>query len=161
MQHINALEHVCDQIYYSLKPEGKLVLNEYGGPSRFQFPSRDKDLTNLCLRLIPPQYRTTKQPNRSSQNLNHRRSTPIWKLKRLGDKIQDGDLGNYILHKIRQYTSANFGYTRKDKIFFPSPKDMIRYEPTMAIRSGDIMKIIQDHFDIIEKKIGAEIYFSI
>ena len=38
LHHIEALEHLLDQIHGSLTEDGLFVVNEYVGPRRFQFP---------------------------------------------------------------------------------------------------------------------------
>ncbi|MHB1133148.1 MAG: class I SAM-dependent methyltransferase [Chloroflexota bacterium] len=57
MHHFANLEHVLDQVNRCLKPDGFLVLNEYVGASRFQWPEKQMDLANQVLRLLPPQRR--------------------------------------------------------------------------------------------------------
>jgi ubiquinone/menaquinone biosynthesis C-methylase UbiE len=57
LHHVDALEHVCRQVAQSLKPGGRLFVNEYIGPSRFAFPPNQLDAIAAAFALIPPRYR--------------------------------------------------------------------------------------------------------
>lgn len=57
MHHFHALEGICRELKHAIRPEGLLVMNEYIGPSRFQFSPRQREVINLCLHLLPMRYR--------------------------------------------------------------------------------------------------------
>ncbi len=57
LHHIEALEHLLDQIRGSLTKGGLFVLNEYVGPARFQFPDDRLPLMNNLLAVIPESHR--------------------------------------------------------------------------------------------------------
>ncbi len=57
LHHFVALEHVLSQIHTALKPGGLFIINEYIGPSRFQFPRQQVDAMNAALGLLPLDYR--------------------------------------------------------------------------------------------------------
>ncbi len=57
LHHIEALEHLLDQIRSSLTKDGLFVINEYVGPARFQFPDDRLPLMNKLLATIPESYR--------------------------------------------------------------------------------------------------------
>lgn len=57
VHHVQQLEHLAEQLWKSMKPGGILVLNEYVGPSRFQWSDRVGTLMNDLLRLLPPEKR--------------------------------------------------------------------------------------------------------
>jgi SAM-dependent methyltransferase len=57
LHHIEALEHLLDQIRESLTPEGLLVVNEYVGPARFQFPDEYLSLMDGLLAVLPESHR--------------------------------------------------------------------------------------------------------
>lgn len=56
LHHIEALEHSCSQVSQALKPGGFLFVNEYIGPSRFDFTARQKRVLALVNELIPAKY---------------------------------------------------------------------------------------------------------
>jgi SAM-dependent methyltransferase len=57
LHHIQALEHLLDQIRASLARGGLFVVNEYVGPARFQFPDERLPLMNKLLAVIPETHR--------------------------------------------------------------------------------------------------------
>jgi SAM-dependent methyltransferase len=57
LHHIEALEHLLDQIRLSLSKGGLFVINEYVGPARFQFPDERLPLMNKLLAAIPETHR--------------------------------------------------------------------------------------------------------
>lgn len=154
MHHFEALEHVCQQISKSLKPEGLLILNEYIGPSRFQFSSRQKEVANLCLQLLPARYRIVMQ----EQSAIELERTPFkkgvrWFISRVIDKVSDGDLIGVVRRRFHAYKAKAGGQnTEKTTIIFPSQRDVIAADPSEAVRSEEIMKVLQRDFDVVEKK---------
>jgi SAM-dependent methyltransferase len=57
LHHIEALEHLLDQIHRSLTPDGLFVVNEYVGPKRFQFPDEYLPLMEGLLEALPESHR--------------------------------------------------------------------------------------------------------
>jgi len=154
MHHFEALEHICQQIRKALKSKGLLVLNEYVGPNRFQFPSRQKEVANLCLHLLPARYRVTVQ---EAVSLELER-TPFkkgarWFISRLIDKAKDGDLAGAIQRRLLAYKAKLSGQSPEKKfVTFPSPRDVIAADPSEAVRSDEIVEVLQRDFEIVEEK---------
>jgi 2-polyprenyl-3-methyl-5-hydroxy-6-metoxy-1,4-benzoquinol methylase len=61
--HLTDIEQVCEKVRQSLKPDGYLILNEYVGASRFDFPERQKQAMRAAFDLIPAAYRRSFNPN--------------------------------------------------------------------------------------------------
>ena len=57
LHHIEALEHLFDEIHGSLEPDGLFVVQEYVGPARFQFPDERLPLMNGLLAALPESHR--------------------------------------------------------------------------------------------------------
>ena len=57
VHHLAELEHVFGQVRRALKPGGYFVLNEFIGPTRFQWTHRQLDVINGLLRTLPPKLR--------------------------------------------------------------------------------------------------------
>ena len=57
LHHIDALEHLLDEVAASLRPGGLFVVNEYVGPARFQWLDKTEDVMNRILELLPEPYR--------------------------------------------------------------------------------------------------------
>jgi SAM-dependent methyltransferase len=56
LHHIEALEHLLDEVRLSLRPDGLFVVNEYVGPRRFQFPDDHLPLMNGLLSTLPESH---------------------------------------------------------------------------------------------------------
>jgi SAM-dependent methyltransferase len=55
--HFDGLEHIFDQVHAALRPGGFFVLNEFVGPTRFQWTDQQLDLVNGLLAILPARYR--------------------------------------------------------------------------------------------------------
>jgi SAM-dependent methyltransferase len=154
MHHFEALEHVCRQISQSLKPEGLLILNEYIGPSRFQFPDRQKEIANLCLGLLPARYRIVMQEQIALEiDRTPFRKGARWFFSRLVDKLRDGDLIGVVRRRFHAYKARISNQDiEKKTVLFPSRRDVITADPSEAVRSEEIVEVLQRDFDVIEKK---------
>jgi SAM-dependent methyltransferase len=161
LHHFEALEHICQQLRQALKPDGLLILNEYIGPSRFQFPARQKEIANLCFQLLPTRYRFLID---EAVELEGERS-PFqkgagWFISRLIDKLRDGNLLDTLQRRILLYRSKISGRELEEKhINFPSAHDVIAADPSEAIRSGEIVEVLQKNFVIVEQKMwGGNVF---
>jgi SAM-dependent methyltransferase len=101
LHHIEALEHMLEQCQRALRPEGLLMVNEFVGPSRFQWTSRQLEMANALTRLLPEDLRRD---------------------------LQDGG--------------------RKTEIVRPTVKQMVTHDPSEAVRSGEIERLVKTYFDI-------------
>ena len=57
LHHIEALEHVYEQIAHSLKAGGIFFVNDYVGPSRMQWTDKQLEIMNEVLAVLPERYR--------------------------------------------------------------------------------------------------------
>lgn len=57
LHHFSPLEPLCANIRRTLKLDGYFVLNEYIGPSRFQWTDRQLEAVNGLLAILPARYR--------------------------------------------------------------------------------------------------------
>jgi len=57
LHHIEALEHMLQQCVRALRPNGVLMVNEYVGPSRFQWTERQRTMSDALIMLLPPDLR--------------------------------------------------------------------------------------------------------
>lgn len=58
VHHLKELEHVFDQVSRALKPAGLFILNEFVGPSQFQWTDQQLSIINDLLKILPAKYRT-------------------------------------------------------------------------------------------------------
>lgn len=57
VHHVRALEHLFAEVRAGLKPGGYFFLDEFVGPSQFQWPDEQLRLVNELLEELPPAYR--------------------------------------------------------------------------------------------------------
>lgn len=58
LHHMYEIEQLLsEKIKAYLKPNGKLIINEYSGPNRLQYPTHQIEAINEALQLIPSNYR--------------------------------------------------------------------------------------------------------
>ena len=101
LHHIEALEHVLEQCQQALRPDGLLMVNEFVGPSRFQWTSRQVDMANALLGLLPEDLRRD---------------------------LQRGGV--------------------KKEIVSPTIRQMVAHDPSEAVRSGEIERLVKACFDV-------------
>jgi SAM-dependent methyltransferase len=58
LHHFTPLHAVYDKIFRALKAGGDLVINDFVGPTRFQWTDRQLEAANSILRALPGRYRT-------------------------------------------------------------------------------------------------------
>jgi SAM-dependent methyltransferase len=104
LHHIEALEHVLEQCQQALRPDGLLMVNEFVGPSRFQWTSRQVDMANALLVLLPDDVRRD---------------------------LQAGGVKKEIVH--------------------PTVKQMVAHDPSEAVRSGEIERLVKTYFDVVNE----------
>ena len=154
MHHFQALEHICDQMSQALKPGGLLILLEYIGPNRFQFPTRQKEVANLCLQLLPEKYRRyVTTPSIQPTGSAGRKRSLQWTISRVNDKLRDGSLLSTIRRHLRlRFASSSDQAVIKISVDFPTARSVIADDPSEAIRSEDILNVLQRNFEIVEKR---------
>jgi ubiquinone/menaquinone biosynthesis C-methylase UbiE len=152
MHHFETLEHINQQIRRALRPEGLFILQDYVGPKRFQFPARQKEVVNLCLSLLPVQYRM-RMKQAVDQEMRRSRKVGSKFFQRLIDKIRDGDLMGAIQRRLLMYKSQiGHQVSEKKLVNFPTARDVIAADPSEAVRSDEIVAVLKQEFEIIEKK---------
>ena len=57
LHHVLELEHLAEQIWHSLKPDGCLWIHDYIGESQFQFSEQRLEIANRILAILPERYR--------------------------------------------------------------------------------------------------------
>ncbi len=57
LHHVLELEHLAEQIWRSLRPEGYLWIHDYVGETQFQFSDLRLEIANRILEILPDRYR--------------------------------------------------------------------------------------------------------
>lgn len=154
MHHFERLEHVCAQIQRALKPEGLLVLNEYVGPSRFQFSERQKEAMRAAFSLLPQHYRRL-AARRIEETMarSPMRKGLAWTTRRVMDKLREGSLLTTLQRRWRVWQAVRFGKSDfASELDLPTVSDVIAADPSEAVRSDEILDVVSRHFRIIERK---------
>lgn len=162
LHHFHALEHVLDQVRSCLKPGGLLAFNEYVGPARFQFPERQKEVANLCLKLLPLRYRKIVEEARRAE-FEKSRKRPV----EPGGQSPQGDslwsrIRKRLLSSRRRLAAeppadplgrpdAGQGPLYREEVGFPSVDDVIEDDPSESVRSDEIMDLVRRRFEVIEE----------
>lgn len=153
LQHLEHLEASIEQIRHALTPSGLLVVNGYVGPSRFQFPARQKELIEHCLALIPAQYRQLGLAGATSFPKKSAGDRLLFVLRRVSEKVRDRRLWFTFKRRWEQRKAERSGqHILKDAIAFPTVNDILAFDPSLAVRSGEIVSVLQRNFTILEKK---------
>jgi len=153
MHHFERLERVCTQIQHSLKPEGLLVLNDYVGPSRFQFPSRQREACQAAFMCLPPRYR--RLADQRAEEMGARtlgRRGLRWVMERFWDKLQDGDLLATMARHWAAWRASRSGEAFIKEFSLPTARDVAAGDPSEAIRSADILEVVSRFFTVIDHK---------
>jgi len=149
LHHFHSLETVSREIAQSLTPGGLLLLNEYVGPARFQFPQRQKEIANLCLRLLPRRYRLIcAEALKEEQKIEVRQGRRAnWRLmmERLGLR-KAGEL-----NPSRETGAVKESERYRESVGFPSADQVASLDPSEAVRSHEIFEVLERHFEVIEK----------
>jgi ubiquinone/menaquinone biosynthesis C-methylase UbiE len=105
LHHITALEHVLQECAKALTPGGVMLVNEFVGPSRFQWSDLQMRLANQILHTLPPDLRV---------DLTH---------------------GGH-----------------KETVARNTVEQMIAMDPTEAVRSAEIERLLYEMFRVVEDR---------
>ena len=131
MHHFLNLEHIFEELRKSLKPNGLLIINEFVGPSQFQWTDKQLIIINELLELLPERLKVdvrsgrlkvpVRTPSIESMNENDPseaiRSSDIiplvYKMFNVEERI---DFGGTILHLLLDAIIANFNPAKEEDI---------------------------------------------
>jgi ubiquinone/menaquinone biosynthesis C-methylase UbiE len=129
IHHLSNLEHVYAQVKKTLKPGGFFLLNEFVGPTQFQWTDRQLEVVNGLLKVLPEKYRVSvidrKTVKRSferptiewmnqvdpSESIRSKEIIPV--LKKFFSISDYRNLGGTIVHLILQDIAGNFNYNNE------------------------------------------------
>lgn len=153
VHHFENLEHVFNQVHSALKSNGLFILNEYVGPNRFQFTPYQRQVIQACLDLLPSPYRQIAPFIIQAKSHAPNQNGFGWLVRRVLDKWHDGDLLETIGRRLRQLRATQSGGTiEKNTVNLPTVRSVIAVDPSEAVRSVDILPILQRDFDIVESR---------
>ncbi len=158
LHHLGALEEVLGRLRRSLKPDGLLAFNEYVGPARFQFPERQKEIANLCLKLLPLRYRRVvdealeldRERVRRTASENQPADSAETGWSRIAKWLRPGG-GNRPDDPAPQTEPTGREPVYREAVGFPAVEDVIADDPSESVRSDQILPILRQHFEIVEQ----------
>lgn len=151
IHHLSALEHVFSEVKKTLKPGGFFFLNEFVGPTKFQWTERQLAIVNALLQILPEKYRISLNDGKTVKK-SFQRPT-IAEMNRIdpSEAIRSSEiipllgeyftfrhifkLGGTILHLLLQDIAGNFDYTKNEDMDFL--KSLFLLEDAL-IETGDI-----------------------
>ncbi len=123
LHHVKNLEETLAQVERCLAPDGAFLVNEYVGPSQFQFTDLQLELTRDLLAALPPSLRTdlntgAVKPEYVRQTIEHwyaadpseaiRSDEIVGELARRFDVVLRRDYGGALLHLAFEFVAHNF-----------------------------------------------------
>jgi SAM-dependent methyltransferase len=129
LHHIEALEHALEEIRQSLKAGGLFILNEFVGPSKFQWTDTQLRVANELLRQIPENYRRSVRNGEIKSQVS--RPTPehmeevdptesvrsaeiVPLVSTFFDVVERVDYGGTIVNLVLEDIAGNFGLEAPD-----------------------------------------------
>jgi SAM-dependent methyltransferase len=163
VHHLQNLEQVFSEVRKTLKPKGFFFLNEFIGPTKFQWTDKQLNIINSLLAILPEKYRISKKDGKTLK-VNHKRpslaemdsidpseavrSEDIMRVLAQYFVVREKkDLGGTILHLLLQDIAGNFDYDK--------PEDMRLFHALFQIEDAfiEIGEISSDFSVIIAQKI--------
>lgn len=130
VHHFARLEHIFKEVNKALKTDGIFFVNEYIGPSRFQWTERQLEVINAILKVLPKKYKTVVTDPTMIKEIEVRptpamvadvdpseavRSEEILSLlKKYFDILEIKNLGGAILHTMLTNIAGNFKLDNED-----------------------------------------------
>jgi SAM-dependent methyltransferase len=132
VHHVERLEHLFEQVSAALKPGGYFFLDEYIGPSKFQWTDDQLNLMNEQLGMLPEQLkRSITQPGaykrqvirKTLQHMNEadpseavRSAEIVPLLSRYFRMVEFKGYGGSLLHELLYDIAGNFGRHNADSL---------------------------------------------
>lgn len=148
LHHVEALEHALAQCQRALRPNGLLLVNEFVGPSRFQWTSRQIEMANQVTALLPEDLRRDLQKGGVKTEIERPtvrhmvrhdpseavRSGEIESLvKGHFDVVGEWNWGGTLNHLVFQNIAANFD---PENAYHRSIVELVIHHENVLIREG-------------------------
>jgi SAM-dependent methyltransferase len=110
LHHIEALEHLLDQIREALTPDGLFVVNEYVGPARFQFPDDYLPLMDGLLAVLPESHRRSLKDGSVKEKANRPTAKEVYDVDP-SESVRSDEIMGLIEERFEVVYRADFGGT--------------------------------------------------
>jgi SAM-dependent methyltransferase len=148
--HFLDLEHVMGQVAKALTPRGLFILEEFVGPTQFQWTDAQIDITRSLMALIPEQYRMLRWPVVKGRVL---RSVVRGRVLR---KVIRTLVPRFVKDELKGYIQAvspeSFVGAVKPYEGRPTVAEVVAASPFESIRSAEIVPLFERHFRVLHRR---------
>lgn len=111
VHHFSNLEHIFSEVQKTLNTGGYLVLNEFVGPTKFQWTERQLTIINSLLQILPEKYRISRNDGATVKTLYSRPS--IEEMDRIdpSEAVRSGDILNVLTKYFNIAAKRDYGGT--------------------------------------------------
>jgi len=149
VHHIEALEHYLDQVVRTLKPGQLFIVNEFVGPSQFQWTDVQFERAQYLLDKLPEKYRlrirskgiktAIDRPSREHMTMVDpteaiRSQDIVPEMEKRFDIVEKIDFGGTLLHLVLDDIAGNFSDSPEDIAYL----QMLFDEEQRLLKSGEI-----------------------
>ncbi len=152
----NISVYLGEKVKKALKPNGKLVLNEFIGPNRLQFPKKQIQAINTCIDLIPKKYRTRLNSKSTKGNI----SGPGWLRMLVTDPSECVDSAS-ILPTLNKHYKPIYEGNHGGEILMIALKDIAHHFVKLNQEKQEILKQLFDFEDTYLRENPPNFLFGI
>lgn len=149
VHHIEALEHYLDQVVRTLKPGQLFIVNEFVGPSQFQWTDVQVERSQFLLDQLPEKYRVRIRSKGIKTEIDRptvenmivadpteaiRSQDILPELEKRFDIVEKMDFGGTLLHLVLDDIAGNFTNSSEDIAYL----QMLFDEEQRLLKSGEI-----------------------
>jgi heme-degrading monooxygenase HmoA len=150
--HFVELERIMEQVSQALTPRGLFVLEEFVGPTRFQWTDLQLEAVRLLLAMLPAGLRLF-HPNLMS-TMDEGRTEEL--ASRLPFSIFPTPVAKATIRGLRRLRRSVNGRALeriKTAEGRPSPAEVIALSPFESIRSSEIAPLFRERFELVESRL--------
>lgn len=129
LHHFSPLKKILQRINLSMKPDGYLIVNEFVGPTRFQWTEKQIEVINALLSIFPDKYKSLLGKN-NGQKLN------IFKPSKLrmilhdpSEAVESSNILTYLEEIFEIVETKEYGGTLLMLLFYEIAHNFISNEP--------------------------------
>jgi len=148
LHHLSDLEHVLDQVHAALRPGGVLLMDEYVGPDRFQFPQPQRDHVTAAFARLPEEARRVTAPAGSGPAVSAQALGP----RLLWSKLRSGRFLDAVRYRLSLLRASADAPPTLAKPRFPTAEDVAHGDPSEAVRSSEILPLVRERFEVVEER---------
>jgi SAM-dependent methyltransferase len=110
LHHVDALEHLLDEVAASLCSDGLFVVNEYVGPARFQWLDKTEAVMNRVLDLLPEQYRVNPRNGLTKERMERASAEEVARVDP-SEAIRSDEIPELLRSRFEVQLRADYGGT--------------------------------------------------